>query len=80
MTLQEMIQIAVSVQDVHGAATLDLADGSTLFCQIRFTAGNSRGKRVGARNAPQFYHKPLTAKYSHRISRDAAAELVKQGA
>lgn len=76
MNLQEMIKIAVSVQEVHGAATVELSDGSRLFCQIRFTNSNSRGKRVGSRHSPQFFHKPVTAKYSHRVSKAAAVALL----
>lgn len=81
MTLAQLIEKATAGQIFEGhliqSANVVLQDGSTLYCSLQYRSANSRGARRGKGQSIQFNYRPPADKYSHRITKEKALELIK---
>lgn len=79
MNLSTLISQAAANTEGFRVASVNLANGGTLFCSVRKRASNSRGANRGRHDFIEFNYRAPGEKYSKRCSKKAAAALVNQG-
>jgi hypothetical protein len=81
MTIAELIakaQVGVVIEGhTYYSANHEFANGGVLFCSLQYRSANSRGANRGKGRAVVFNYAAPGEKYSKRISKEKAAELMK---
>lgn len=82
MTLTDLIaKAAIGVQiegHTYHSANIEFGNGAVLFCSHRYRSANSRGPNRGKGTTIEFNYAAPGEKYSKRVTRDRAEQILKE--